>query len=442
MTWELELILLVGVLLGLMAVGVWIPVALALAGLAGLVLHGGLETHRAVGTILWNLFNDFTLTAIPLFILLGEVILRSPMNERMFRGLAVWLRQVPGGLLHASLLWTAIFSALSGVSVATAATVGTVAIPELLKRRYEPKTALGALAAGATLDIMIPPSVPLIIYGVLTQESVVRLYMAAIGPSLLLLGLFGAYIVIRVKLDPRVAPPGGDRPPTWGERGRALLEVAPVAGLMAVMLGGMFLGIMTPTEAAGVSAAGALLLSYAYGGLTWRSLRGVLAGMTTTTSMVLFIVAGAQIFSFALVQSGIAREITHWMVGIALTPLRFLAVVTIVYLIMGCFFDPLSTLLLTLPVLYPTVQHLGLNPLWFGIFLVVLIETGLITPPVGLNLFVIKGIARGHTLSEVAMGALPFVALLLVGLGLLIVFPELTLWLPEHLSALSARGMK
>jgi tripartite ATP-independent transporter DctM subunit len=427
--WVLELTLLVVALVVLMAVGVWIPVALALTGLAHLLLYGGLPTHRAVGPILWNIFSDFTFTAIPLFILLGEIILRSPMNERMFRGLSVFLRPIPGGLLFASLLWAAIFSALSGISVATAATVGTVAIPELLRRGYQPRLALGSLAAGATLDIMIPPSVPLIVYGALVQESVVRLYRAAIGPSVLLLALFGAYILLRVRLEPGLAPPLVERRASWREVGRALLDVAPVLGLVAVMLGGMFLGVMTPTEAAGVSVVGALLLSALHRSLTWKNLQETLKGTILTTSMVMFIVAGAQIFAFALVQSGLERSLTGAIVGAGITPGLFLAAIVVVYLVLGCFFDPLSTLLLTIPVLYPTVQALAIDPIWFGIFLVVLIETGLITPPVGINLFVIMGIAGGVSLSEVALGALPYVLLLLLGLALLIAFPGIALWL-------------
>jgi C4-dicarboxylate transporter DctM subunit len=352
--WVLELALLIGGLVALMVAGVWVPVALALAGLVHLLFHGGLAPHRAVGPIFWNVFSDFTFTAIPLFILLGEVILRSPMNDKMFRGLTVWLRPVPGGLLHASLLWAAVFSALSGISVATAATVGMVAIPELLERGYQPRLALGSLAAGPTLSIMIPPSVPLIVYGALVQESVVRLYLAAIGPSALLLGLFGAYILVRVLLDRSLVPRAAERAASARELGRGLLDMAPVVGLVAVMLGGMFLGVMTPTEAAGVSVAGALL------------------------------------------QSGLERSLTDAIVGAGVTRPLFLAAIVIVYLVLGCFFDPLSTLLLTMPVLYPAVQRLEIDPIWFGIFLVVLIETGLITPPVGINLFVIKGIAGGQ----------------------------------------------
>lgn len=428
--WVLQLLALVGFLLVLVVAGVWIPVSLALAGLAYLAWYGGLATHRAVGLILWNVFSDFTFTAIPLFILLGEIILRSPMNEKMFRGLTVWLRPIPGGLLYASLLWAALFSALSGISVATAATVGTVAIPELLRRGYHPRLALGSLAAGATLDIMIPPSVPLIVYGALVQESVVRLYRAAIGPSVLLLALFGAYIVLRVRLTPDVAPPATDARATPRELAGGLLDMAPVIGLVAVMLGGMFLGVMTPTEAAGVSVVGALLLSLVHGSLTWKNLAGALRGTILTTAMVMFIVAGAQIFAFALVQTGLERSLTDAIVAAGVTRALFLVAIGVAYLLLGCFFDPLSTMLLTLPVLYPTVQRLGIDPIWFGIFLVVLIETGLITPPVGLNLFVIKGIAGGRvTLTEVARGALPYVALLVLGLLLLVAFPGIALWL-------------
>lgn len=432
MSWGIEFLLYIGVLAVLLVGGQWIAFALGTAGVIALYIHSGPAVFSGLGSTMWNNTNSFVLTAVPLFVFMGEVILRSGISERFYRAVALWLGRVPGGLLHSNIVASGIFAAICGSSVATAAAIGTVAIPELGKQGYDRRMVLGSLAAGGTLGILIPPSIPLILYGAMVDESVARLFMAGVIPGTLLVLIYMAYIAVRVILQPELVPKVAERV-GWGQRLGALRHIAPFAFLILLVLGGIWLGFATPTEAAALGAFASVLLAALYRGLTLPRLTVALAETIRTTCFVLFIIVGANIFSFALVNAGITRRLTEWVVDFGLPPAAFMGFVILLYIFLGCIVDGISMMLLTLPVLYPIIVALGFNPIWFGVIMVVLIELGLITPPVGLNLFVIHGISGGRPISEVIEGCVPYFFLMMVGIGLVIAFPDLALWLPSQM---------
>jgi C4-dicarboxylate transporter DctM subunit len=434
MTWELAFILNSFVLLILLVGGEWIAFGLGAAGLFALFFQGGTVNFHPLGSVIWNSVNNFTLTAIPLFVFMGEMVLHGGLGQRVYRGMGLIFSRLPGGLLQANIASCAIFAAVTGVSVATAATVGTVAIPELSKRGYNREMIFGSLAGGGTLGILIPPSVPFIIYGVMAQESITDLFAAGIIPGIVLTLIFMTYIAIRVLITPRLAPnESKEASLSLREKALVMVHVLPVFGLIFLVLGGIYFGIMTPTEAAAVGAFVSILLSACYGKLNFTNLKLVLSQTVRTTSMILFIMAGASIFSFALVNSGINRELTNWVVSQGQVQVTFFILVCIIYLIMGCFFDPISMVVLTMPILYPIVLQFGFDPIWYGVILVILIELGLITPPVGFNLFVIHGISGGRPMGEVIRGSFPYMLMMLFMIGILYFFPQIAVWLPRAL---------
>ncbi len=430
MSWELAATVYFGVMLVLLFAGVWIAVSLGAAGVIGLLLVkpaliGGLES------VVWNTIDNFVLTAVPLFLFMGTVILHSGISTRFYRSLALWLNRVPGGLAQTNIVACSVFSALCGSSVATAASIGSIAIPEMSKRGYGVRPMTGTLAAGGTLGILIPPSIPLIIYGSTVGESVGRLFVAAVIPGIMMAAVFVAYLAIHAKLSPaEFAPP--DASVSLSRKLAGLKDVLPLVALSALLFGGIYAGLMTPTEAAGVGAAGALLVAALYGGLSVEVLRRCLLDTLRTNAMILLIVVGAQIMSFALVSAGIPRAIVAAIKAMQASPDVVLLLVCVMYLVLGCLVDALSLMLLTLPVVFPVMSAAGFDPIWFGVVLVILLEIGLVTPPVGLNLFVIQGLAKAD-LGEVAWGSLPYVVLLLVGVLLLWLFPQIALWLPTKM---------
>ncbi len=433
MAWEIAFILNSFVLLVLLIGGEWIAFGLGAAGLFALFIQGGAVNFHPLGTVVWNSVNSFTLTAIPLFVFMGEMVLHGGISQRFYRGMGLIFARLPGGLLQANIVSCAIFAAVTGVSVATAATVGTVAIPELTKQGYDRKMIFGSLAGGGTLGILIPPSVPFIIYGVMAQESITDLFAAGIIPGIVLSLIFMVYIAFRVLMKPRLAPKSQEAHLPLGEKVMILLHTLPVFGLIFIVLGGIYFGIMTPTEAAAVGAFVAIVMSAFYGKFNFSNLKLVLSQAVKTTSMILLIMAGASIFSFALVNSGINRELTNWVVSKGQVQVTFFILICIIYLIMGCFFDPISMVVLTMPVLYPIVLKFGFNPIWYGVILVILIELGLITPPVGFNLFVIHGISGGRPMNEVILGSVPYVVMMLIMIVILYFYPQIAIWLPQAL---------
>ncbi|MBI1962906.1 MAG: TRAP transporter large permease subunit [Candidatus Rokubacteria bacterium] len=432
MSWEAALLLVGLLLVALLVSGLPIPFALGVAGVAVLGAHGDARALASIGNVGWNTVESFILTSVPLFLFMGEVILRSGLSTRFYRGVAVWLSGVTGQLLHSNVVASAIFSAVCGSSVATAAAIGTVAVPEMRTRGYEPRMVYGTIAAGGALGNLIPPGIAQIIYAAMVDQSVAKLFIGSVIPGVMVTLLFMAFIWVAVRLRPRLVPREETRP-VARDYARALADVFPVVALMVAVLGSLWFGIATPTESAAIGAAGAVVLAVAYRGFTWAGLRSALVGTTRVTCMVLFIIVGAQILSFSLVKVGLNRQVTEWVVGLGLGKWALFAVIVVVYMLLGMLIDGISMMVLTLPVLYPIVVNAGFDPIWFGVVLTSLIELGLLTPPVGMVLFVIQGIS-GAPLAEVARGALPFMLLLLAGIVLMAVFPQTVLWLPALIS--------
>jgi len=432
MGWETVLLLVIGLLVGLLLSGLWIAFGLGLAGVIVLVLWGGPPTLSALGPIAWNTVESFVLTSVPLFILMGEVILRAGLSDGFYRSMGIWFQGLRGGLLQSNIVACAIFAAVSGSSVATAAAIGTVAIPEMTRRGYERKILFGSLAAGGTLGILIPPSIPMIIYAALVEQSVERLFIAGVLPGIVMSLIFMAYIWIHVTLRPALAPREAAHT-TWAERLGALAGVAPMAVLILLVLGSIWLGYATPTEAAAVGASAAVGMSVLARRLSWRIFVDSVASTVRTTCMVLFIIVGAQILSYALVRTGASRALTASVVGLGLSRWLLFAIIVLLYVFLGCIIDGVSMMVLTLPILYPIVIAAGFDPIWFGIVLVIMIELGGITPPVGLNMFVIQGLSGGRPMSEVVWGSLPFGVMMLLVLVLISIAPGLVTWLPTHL---------
>lgn len=435
MSLDLLVLTLVGGLAAALLAGQWTAFALGTVGMLILYLAKGMIGLEVLSSVVWNNTASYILVAVPLFLLMGDLILRSGVSRHFYRGVVVLLRWLPGGLLHANIMSCAIFSAVSGSSVATAATVGTVAIPEMTARNYTPRMIFGSLAAGGTLGILIPPSIVMILYGALVEANIARLFMAGLIPGIVLAGVFMVYIAIRIALNPALAPEGQSREaspdePTAGDA----LHVLPIFALLAAVLGSIYAGLATPTEAGALGAIGALVLGLAYRGLSFAVLREALMSAVRTTCMVVFIIVGAQILATALTYSGASRAISEWVLALGLSKWAFFAVLVLLYLVLGFFVDGLSMIYMTLPVLLPLVQAFEFDLIWFGIVLTILIELGQITPPVGLNLFTIHAISGGKSFGEVARGAAPYVALMLGMILVLAVFPGLALWLPEQMS--------
>jgi len=414
----------------LLGAGQWIAFALGLLALLVGYIFVGPSFLQVIAIRGFDALKSFELSAVPLFLFMGALINHSGVGERLYRGVSPWLLWLPGKLLHANILACTVFAAASGSSLATAATIGSIAIPELERRNYDRRMVLGSLAAGGTLGILIPPSIMMIIYGAFVQESIPKLFIAGIIPGLVLSSLFMAYIAFTSLRHPWVAPAGVSEQVPLRQRIVGLLGVAPFLALIAIILGGIYFGIMTPTEAAGVGAFVSLILSALYRSLNFRVLRDSLLYALRTTCMVLFIFAGAWIFSATLSYVGVIRQLSETLSGLPLPPLGLLGIIVLMYIVLGMFLDPVSMVVLTLSITYPVVTGLGYDGIWFGVVVTLLAETGLITPPIGMNLFIIQGLREGYPFSDVVMGSLPFVVLLLLGILLLILFPGLALWLP------------
>ena len=418
------------VLLLLMALA--IPVAAAL-GVLGLILEGfysQLPLVRAMGEVAWSASNEFLLVSVPLFILLGEILLRSGFAERMYGSLIHWVSWLPGGLMHSNIAACGIFAATSGSSVATAATVGTVALPQARRFGYNERLFLGTLAAGGTLGILIPPSINMIVYAVLTNTSVPKLYLAGMIPGALLMLLFMSVVVVLCLVRPAW---GGKRvTATWAERIGGLVHLLPPLGIFVVVVGSIYAGVATPTEAASLGVVAALALAWMKGRLSIAMLREAIEGTMKSTAMVMLIILAAYFLNFVISAIGLTTALTNFIEGLGLTPVMMLLAVILFYVVLGCFMETLSMMITTIPIIAPVMFKLGYDPVWFGIMVIVLIETALVTPPVGLNLFVVQNLRKSGSLNDVIVGALPFVAALFALLALLAIFPGLALWLPAQ----------
>jgi tripartite ATP-independent transporter DctM subunit len=420
---------LVVLLFGLIAIGLPVAVVLVIVTLVLDQSFSFFPVLPAVGDMLWTGSTSFALIAVPLFILTGELLLHSGIAAGMFRAIDSWVRFVPGGLLHTIIGSSALFSATSGSSVATAATIGTVAIPQMKAGGYAPPLFLGSIAAGGTLGILIPPSINMIIYGVLADVSIGRLYLAGLIPGLLLAGLFSLLILLICILRPEVS---GRRQTaaTWRERIQSLPGLLPPLLLFILMVGSIYLGIATPTEAAALGFLAALAMTAARGRLTGALLLGAFARTMRTTCMVMLIVLAAQLLNFVMVSIGLADQIRSAVTAIDAPPLVILAAIVVAYLILGCFMETLSLMIATTPIVVPIIVAIGYDPLWFGVVFMILIEMALITPPIGMNLFVVQSVRGEGSFRDVAMGALPFVLAMLLMIAILVAVPSLATWLP------------
>jgi C4-dicarboxylate transporter DctM subunit len=408
-----------------------VPVA-AVMGVLGLALnqfYASMPLHRAMGEIMWNASSEYILIAIPLFVMLGEILLRSGIAERVYNGIAQWLSWLPGGLMHANIGTCAMFAATSGSSVATAATIGTVAIPEIKKHDYNEALFLGTIAAGGTLGILIPPSINFILYGLLTNTSVPRLYLAGFVPGFLLASFFMVIVLIACLADRKKG--GTPIETSWSRRLRALPSLLPPFGIFLVVVGSIYVGIATPTEAASLGVIAALILAAFERRVSFAMLRAVAEGTMRTTAMIMLIIMAAQFLNFVLASIGLTDGLGKLIEELGLGKVGTMILIVIFYLILGCFMETISMMILTTPFIAPIVFKLGWDPIWWGIVLTVLIEAALITPPVGLNLYVVQGMRGRGSINDVIRGSIPFVGAMIVLIALLMAWPDVALWLPR-----------
>ena len=418
-------------MIGMMLVGIPIAVSMAVVGIAGGIAAYGIPFMDTIAPVVWGVHNENLLTSIPLFVLLGELLLRSGIADRMYVALSAWLGRLPGGLLHTNIGSCALFAATSGSSVATAATVGTVALPSLYKRGYSMRASLGSLAAGGTLGILIPPSVNMIVYGSLTNNSIGKLFIAGIIPGLLLTGCFMLYIAVSALMsgnamrEPKVP---------MAEKLRSLVHLVPPAVVFGIVMGSLYFGIATATESAALGVFTALGFVWHSGKLNRELLRTCFISTARVSGMVLLIITAAFILNLTISLSGVAEGMTKWVTGLGLSATTMILVLIVFYLILGMFMDVLSMQVATIPITYPIVTALGVDPIWFGIFIVLMCELGLITPPVGMNLFVVHGIRPDKGgIEDAIWGALPYAVIMILFTLLMMAVPQLATWLPAHM---------
>ena len=411
--------------------GVWI--GLALIGVAWVGIQ--LFTERPVGdvmiTTMWSTASSWTLTALPLFVWMGEILYRTRLSEDMFKGLAPWMARLPGGLMHTNIVGCTIFAAVSGSSAATLTTIGKMSIPELRRRKYPEPMTIGTLAGAATLGLMIPPSLTLIVYGVTINESITKLFFAGVLPGLLLALLFMGYVAVASKLS-RNWNPMPEEPLDLITKIRNSRFLLPVIGLILLVIGSMYLGYATATEAAAFGVIGALGLAALQGSLNWQSFRESLMGATRTSAMIAFILVGAAFLSLSMGFTGLPRALANGIAAWELSQFELLMALLVFYIILGMYLDGISSVVLTMAVVEPMLRQAGIDLIWFGIFIVVVVEMAQITPPIGFNLFVLQGMTH-HEMGFIARAALPMFAIMVVMVFILIAFPDLATWLPENI---------
>lgn len=419
-------------LFALLGSGIWVAFSLLTVGMLGMAIFTDAPLGEVLATTVWGASNSWSLAALPLFVWMGEILFRSRLSEDMFAGLSPWLNRLPGRLLHVNILGSGIFAAVSGSSAATAATIGKMSIPELTRRKYPVNMVIGTLAGSATLGLLIPPSIILIVYGVATEQSIARLFIGGILPGLLLISLFIGYVVIWSLLHPEQIP-AGDEAVSFKERIKLSQRLIPIILLICGVIGSIYSGIASPTDAAAVGVALSLLLSKYTGTLNSCTFLEGLMGATKTSCMIAFILTGAAFLTVAMAFTGIPQMLAIWIADMGLSPFALLGVLTIFFVVLGCFLDGISVVVLTTSVIMPMVEQAGIDPFWFGIFVVIVVEMSQITPPVGFNLFVIQGLT-GLNILRVAYAAIPFFLLLLLALILIVAFPAIVTILPDMMS--------
>jgi len=423
--------LLLLVLFFLLGSGVWVAFSLLAVGMFGMFVFTDAPVGDVLATTAWGASNSWALAALPLFIWMGEILFRSRLSEDMFTGLSPWMNRLPGRLLHVNIIGCGIFAAVSGSSAATAATIGKLSIPELSKRNYPEKMIMGTLAGSATLGLLIPPSIILIVYGVATEQSIARLFMAGVVPGLLLVSLFVGYVIVWSMVNSEKLP-AETTTYSLREKLHASRRLIPVVLLIVGVMGSIYSGIASPTDAAAVGVFLALLLSWYTGSLNKETFWDGLMGATKTSCMIAFILAGAAFLTVAMGFTGIPKLLATWIGSMDLSIYELLLALTIFFVILGCFLDGISVVVLTTSVIMPMVEQAGIDPLWFGIYIVVVVEMSQITPPVGFNLFVLQSLT-GRNILNVAVAALPFFLLMFVALGAIIIVPEIVTFLPNNM---------
>lgn len=425
---------LVGILTFAFCIGLSVAVTMGLGGLVVAELFNDRPVWEILGHVPWNVTTSESLVALPLFILMGEILMRTGITDRMYEALAKWLNGLPGGLLHTNVAASAMFACISGSSSATAATIGGVSLPAMKARNYNERLALGSLAAGGTLGILIPPSITFIVYAVLVEESIGQLYIAAIIPGLIMTLSFMAVILVKAKLDPRIAPALPSVP--FAEKLRSLVSLVPVGILMFLVLGTIYAGVATATEAAAFGVTGSVVIALALGRFNVTVLREALTVTAATTAMIIFILIGAFVLQFVLAFLGIPAAMSNWIVSLGLNQIQVVLLVCVLYLVLGTFMEELSMIITTIPILVPLLKTLGVDMVWFGVIVVILVQAAIISPPVGMNLFILQGLRERLAgpgpkppISDVFWGVMPFFLAMILTLALLVAVPEVALWL-------------
>jgi len=421
----------ISVLLIFLGSGVWVGISMIGVSTIGMMMFTSRPVGDAMATTMWSMGSSWSLTALPLFVWMGEILFRTKLSENLFKGLSPWLSKLPGGLIHVNILGCAIFAAISGSSAATVATVGKMSIPELRKRNYPERFLLGTLAGSGTLGLLIPPSIILIIYGVTVEESIAKLFIAGIIPGIGLAFLFMAYVVAWSIKNKKIMPVISEDF-SFIEKIKKSGQLLPVVLLIFTVIGSIYAGIATATEAASLGVLGALVLSYFQKSLTKESFSKSLLGATKTSCMIAFILAGSSFLTLAMAFTGLPKNLAVFIDTLELSPYMLLLVLTIFYIILGMFLDGISAVVLTMAIIEPMIRQAGFDMIWFGIYLVIVVEMAQITPPVGFNLFVLQGMAK-RDMGFIARSAFPLFLLMILAVIIIIAFPQLALWLPEQM---------
>ena len=423
----------ISLLLFLLGSGIWVALSMIAVSAVGMLLFTTRPVGDAMATTIWGTSSSWTLTALPLFVWMGEILFRTKLSENLFKGLSPWLSKLPGGLVHVNVVGCALFAAISGSSAATVATVGKMSIPELRKRKYPEKLLLGSLAGSGTLGLLIPPSIILIIYGVTIEDSIAKLFMAGILPGIMIALMFMFYVIFWSILNKKLMPKSVESFSLL-EKIQGSKQLLPVILLITSVIGSIYTGIATATEAASLGVVGALILSFFQGTLNKNTFNLSLLGATKTSCMIAFILAGSTFLSLAMGFTGLPRNLAIWIDGMNLSPYTLLFVLTIFYIILGMFLDGISAVVLTMAIIEPMIRQAGFDMIWFGIYLVIVVEMAQITPPVGFNLFVLQGMAN-KDMGFIARSAFPLFLLMILAVIIVVIFPEIALWLPNKMSA-------
>ena len=425
------IIFFISILLFFLGTGVWVAISMISVSAIGMMLFTSRPVGDAMATTIWGTSSSWTLTALPLFVWMGEILFRTKLSKNLFEGLSPWMQKLPGGLIHVNVVGCALFAAISGSSAATVATVGKMSIPELRKRRYPERILLGSLAGSGTLGLLIPPSIILIIYGVTVQESIAKLFIAGILPGIMIAAIFMLYVVFWSLLNKKIMPKSFENF-SFFQKIKKSKQLLPVIILILAVIGSIYTGIATATEAASLGVVGALVLSYFQKSLNLKTFKESLMGATKTSCMIAFILAGSSFLSLAMGFTGLPRNLAIWIQNMDLSPYILIFVLMIFYIILGMFLDGISAVVLTMAIIEPMIRQAGFDMIWFGIFLVVVVEMAQITPPVGFNLFVLQGMAN-KDMGFIARSAFPLFILMILAVVIIIIFPEIALWLPQQM---------